>query len=92
MWRRCIREGQAGRLERGGLISRWVNVMSSSPIIAMGSQYLDPNELRFARNQREAGIEHLEWEERIRPLRPISYDVVLASGLIFAILALCLFA
>jgi hypothetical protein len=63
-----------------------MNVMSSStPIMAMGSQYVDPNALRFARNQREAGIEHLEWEGRIRPLRPIFYDVVLAGGIMIGL-------
>ena len=25
----------------------------------------DPNDFRFPRNQREAGIEHLEWEDRL---------------------------
>jgi hypothetical protein len=64
----------------------------SSPIMAMGSQYLDHKALRFARNQREAGIEHLEWEGRMRPLRPIFYDVALASGLVLAFGAVCAFA
>ena len=65
--------------------------MSSSPILAMGSQYLDPNSLRFARTQREAKIEHLEWESRIRPLRPIYHDVALAGGAFVAFIALCAF-
>ena len=64
----------------------------SSPILALKGQYLDLNDFRFARNQREAGIEHLEWEDRVRPMRPISYDVVLASGIIVALVVLCMFA
>jgi hypothetical protein len=31
----------------------------------------DPRDFRYCRNQREAGIEHLEWEDRIKPIRPI---------------------
>ena len=31
----------------------------------------DPHDFRYCRNQREAGIEHLEWEDRIKPIRPI---------------------
>ena len=65
----------------------------SNTVLAMGSQYVDYKAMRFARNQREAGIEHLEWEGRIRPLRPIMNDVMLASGLLFAVVtAVGLFA
>jgi hypothetical protein len=32
-----------------------------------------PNDFHFARTQREAGIEHLEWEDRLAsPLRPVT--------------------
>lgn len=31
----------------------------------------DPHDFRYCRNQREAGIEHLEWEDRIKPIRPV---------------------
>jgi hypothetical protein len=41
---------------------------------------------RFARTQREAGIETLEWEGRLRPLRPWLYW--LAVGVCCEILAL----
>ena len=40
---------------------------------------LDPRDFRFARTQREAGIEHLEWEERIKPIRPI-WAFAIAAG------------
>ena len=56
----------------------------SNTVLAMGSQYTDCRAMRFARNQREAGIENLEWEGRMRPLRPLMPDVALASGLVFA--------
>jgi hypothetical protein len=70
-----------------------VNVMSSSgQVFSIGSQYNGTNALRFARNQREAGIEHLEWENRIRPLRPLVYDVALATGLVMAVVGVCAFA
>jgi hypothetical protein len=62
----------------------------SSPITALRGEYLDPSAFRFARNQREAGIEHLEWEGRIKPLRPICNDIVLALGG-FLVAILCFF-
>jgi hypothetical protein len=31
----------------------------------------DPRDFRYSRTQRDAGIEHLEWEDRIKPIRPI---------------------
>jgi hypothetical protein len=64
----------------------------NTPILAIRGQYLDPNDLRFARNQREAGIEHLEWEDRIKPLRPIAYDIALGLGVVSAVAAACVFA
>jgi hypothetical protein len=61
----------------------------STPVMAMHSEYLDPKAFRFARNQREAGIEHLQWEERIKPLRPLSHDI--AAGIcVVAVAAACL--
>lgn len=63
----------------------------NTPIMAVRGQYLDPNNLRFARNQREAGIEHLEWEQRIKPLRPIAYDVALGLSVVSAVAAACVF-
>lgn len=32
-----------------------------------------PRDYRFARTQREAGIENLEWEGRIKPMRPLLF-------------------
>lgn len=41
-----------------------------------------------ARTQREAGIEHHTWEDRIRPLRPWFYDgAAFVAWAIFAISA-----
>jgi hypothetical protein len=43
------------------------------------------NNYRFARTQREAGIENLEWEERLKPLRPWLYWLAVgACWMIFA--------
>jgi hypothetical protein len=64
----------------------------TTPVMAIRGQYLDPNDLRFARNQREAGIEHLQWEDRIKPLRPIAYDIALGLGVVSAVAAACVFA
>jgi len=49
-------------------------------IHALSGEYLDMKNLRFARNQRDAGIEHLPWERRLRPLRPWSHDIALGLG------------
>jgi hypothetical protein len=62
----------------------------STQIAALSGEYLDPKSFRFARTQREAGIEHLEWEDRMKPLRPLSHDVVLGLSLV-ATAAACLF-
>jgi len=39
----------------------------------------NPRDFYYARTQREAGIEHLEWEERITPMRPIWAFVIAAA-------------
>jgi hypothetical protein len=40
---------------------------------------------RFARDQKEAGIEHLEWEDRLPPMRPWAFWLAVAgSWAIFA--------
>ena len=39
----------------------------------------DPNSLRFPRSQREAGIEHLEWEERLPAIRPWMFFALSAA-------------
>ena len=38
-----------------------------------------PRDFRHPRTQREAGIEHLEWDERISPMRPI-WAFAIAAG------------
>ena len=35
----------------------------------------------IARTQREAGIEFKAWERRIRPMRPLWYDAIMALGM-----------
>jgi hypothetical protein len=52
----------------------------SSAIIALGGEYLDTRTFRYARTQREAGIEYMQWGERMKPLRPIYQDVLLGVG------------
>ena len=44
----------------------------NTAISALSGQYLDTRSFRYARNQRDAGIEHLQWEDRVKPLRPLS--------------------
>ena len=39
----------------------------------------DPRDFRFARTQREAGIEHLEWEERLPVIRPWMFFAISAA-------------
>jgi hypothetical protein len=45
-------------------------------IKALGGLYLNPRMFRIARNQREAGIDKMEWESRAKPMRPLYYDFV----------------
>jgi hypothetical protein len=52
----------------------------NSAITALSGEYLDTRTFRYARNQRDAGIEHLQWEGRMKPLRPLSYDIALGLG------------
>jgi len=39
----------------------------------------DRRDFHYPRTQREAGIEHLEWGERIQPMRPIWAFVIAAA-------------
>ena len=48
------------------------------PKIGAHADY-DPRDLRFARTQREAGIEHLEWEERLPVIRPWMFFAISAA-------------
>ena len=52
----------------------------TTAITALSGEYLDTKAFRFARNQRDAGIEHLEWESRLKPLRPWSRDIAFGLG------------
>jgi hypothetical protein len=53
-------------------------------------QYLNPRDFRFSRNQDEAGIAHLQWERRLKPLRPLSRDIAMGIGVVSTIAAACL--
>jgi hypothetical protein len=53
-------------------------------ITALRGEYLDTKAFRFSRNQRDAGIEHLEWEGRIKPLRPLFHDFAFGLGALVA--------
>ncbi len=59
--------------------------------LVLSRDYYNPKFLRLPRNQREAGIDHMEWEDRLKPLRPLAVDVgvavsamlMLAGGLVY---------
>jgi hypothetical protein len=63
----------------------------TTTICALSGEYLDTKAFRFARNQRDAGIEHLEWESRLKPLRPWSHDIALGLGVAMAAAAAAFF-
>jgi hypothetical protein len=52
----------------------------TSAIVALRGEYLDTRTFRYCRNQRDAGIEHLEWEDRIKPQRPLFHDALICMG------------
>ena len=60
-----------------------------------GGEYLDPNFFRVSHSQREAGIDELEWGERIKPHRSWSSSILpfivvtssIVIGFIFYIVA-----
>jgi hypothetical protein len=58
----------------GGNPHRMVHQMAT-PVGALNGQYLDPDLFCIARTQREARIESLDWEYRLRRLRSISQDI-----------------
>ncbi|MGH6872662.1 MAG: hypothetical protein ACREHE_14265 [Rhizomicrobium sp.] len=64
----------------------------NTAISALSGEYLDNRAFRYARNQRDAGIEYLEWEERLKPLRPLSIDIAIGAAAIAAGVAAVLFA
>jgi len=63
----------------------------SIQIAAQCGAYLNSRDLRFPRNQEEAGISHLQWEGRLKPLRPMSHDVAMGIGVFSTIAVACLF-
>lgn len=46
----------------------------------IGAHTLYPHS-RMPRDQREAGIEHNEWADRLKPLRPWAHDLAALAGL-----------
>jgi hypothetical protein len=64
----------------------------SRPIAALSGEYLDPKVFRVSHSQKEAGIDHLEWEKRTRPLRSWSSGVLAPTIVTFTIVAALLFA
>jgi len=63
--------------------------MAAPTAIAPSRDFVNLRILRFSRNQREAGIDHLQWEDRIKPMRPLTYDIGVgvsaASSLLLAL-------
>ena len=53
--------------------------MTDRPTALIG-EYLDINDIRYPRTQREAGIEFQEWDDRLKPLRPWWHEI---AALIF---------
>jgi hypothetical protein len=58
--------------------------------LVLSRDYFNPKFNRMPRNQREAGIDHLEWERRMRPLRPLTDDIGYVAGSAFALLFVCM--
>jgi hypothetical protein len=61
--------------------------MTHRPLV-MSRDYFNHKSLHLPRNQREAGIDHLEWEERIKPMRPLTADIGVAAGAILSLFLL----
>ncbi|HTQ12508.1 MAG TPA: hypothetical protein VMH86_01430 [Rhizomicrobium sp.] len=59
----------------------------SNVISALSGEYLDSRTFRYARNQRDAGIEHLPWETRLPPMRPLVTDVAIGVAVVIAAVA-----
>lgn len=51
---------------------------AAEPLPGAASEHR-PNDYRFARTQREAGIEELEWEDRITPMRPLIFWLIVTA-------------
>jgi hypothetical protein len=54
-------------------------------IRALNGEYLNHHTFRIARTQREAGLDWFGWESRLKPLRPISYDVAAGVGVVASV-------
>lgn len=63
----------------------------STAITALSGEYLDTRTFRYARTQRDAGIEYQQWEDRLKPLRPLSIDIAIGAAAIAAGVAAVLF-
>ena len=61
--------------------------MTHRPLV-LSRDYFNHKFLHMPRNQREAGIDHLEWEDRIKPMRPLTADLGIAVGAMFSLLLL----
>ena len=62
-----------------------LKLVSSRPNLTGAHADYRRSDYRYARDQREAGIEDLEWEERLPPMRPL--DVLAGGGGVWAIFA-----
>ena len=60
-------------------------------IAAMGGQYFDHHIFRIARTQREAGLEFFGWENRLKPARPLFYDISVIAAAVAVLLTGCFF-
>jgi hypothetical protein len=56
-----------------------VRLPARKPVVGIHADHR-PNDYRFARDQREAGIENLEWEERLPPFRPWMFWLAVAGS------------
>ncbi|HWX90833.1 MAG TPA: hypothetical protein VNY75_11035 [Rhizomicrobium sp.] len=54
-------------------------------ICALNGEYLNHHTFRIARTQREVGLDRFGWEGRLKPLRPISYDVAAGIGVVASV-------
>jgi hypothetical protein len=61
-----------------------VHYLKKTPKVGASYEHR-PRDWRFARDQREAGIDNLEWENRLPVLRPVLFWLaVIGSWAIFA--------
>src|ERR1022692_2951827 len=77
---RCFRIGPLG-----ALLPHWTAHKMATSVSALKGQYLNHHTFRFARTQREAGLEWFDWEHRLKPLRPLSHDIAISVVAVAAI-------